>query len=323
MLVWLVFVIPGFIYLTTFGWRPSDRKQIKMTRDEEAVSIRLRNFVNILAEEIGVRNHANYDNLEDASSFIYQSFAELGYPVQVMSYKIDGKVYKNLIAVKQGVTYPGEIIIIGAHYDSCYNPGADDNASGVAGLLELARQFKNSRLNHTVKFIAFVNEEPPFFHTVNMGSYVYTRQAKAKEERIKGSVILEMIGYYSQDLFSQRYLPFLGPFYPNQANFISIVGNLRSRHIANFLYRGFRQKSDFPIEKVISPEFVPGIYYSDHWSFWKMGYPAVMVTDTAFLRNRHYHRQSDKAETLNFDNMTKVVYGLKEAILNLDRELVD
>lgn len=323
MMVWLILIIPAFVYLTTFGWRPSSGKSVQLTRDEKDASVRMRNFVNILAQEIGVRNHAYYENLEDASSFIHHSFAELGYPVQVLAYKVDGKLYKNLIAVKQGTVYPDETIIIGAHYDSCYNPGADDNASGVAGLLELARQLKNIKLNHTVKFIAFVNEEPPFFRTANMGSYVYTRQAKANGERIKGAVILEMIGYFSGDLFSQRYLPFLGPFYPNQANFISIVGNFPSRQIVNFLYQGFRQNNDFPVEKIIAPEFVPGIYYSDHWSFWKMGYPAVMVTDTAFLRSRHYHRQSDTVETLNFESMTKVIYGLKEAVLNLDRELID
>lgn len=322
MMFWLIIVVPSFVILTTFGWRPSSGPKGQSTKEEDKSAVQLRNIVHILSDEISERSFAYYENLEEASSFIYHSFVELGYPVQIISYKIDGKVYKNLIAIKQGVTYPAETIILGAHYDTCFNPGADDNASGVAGLLEIARLLKNVRLNHTVKFIAFVNEEPPFFKSINMGSYVYAHQAKEKGEKIKAAVILEMIGYYSQDLFSQRYLPFLGPFYPNKANFISIVGNLPSRHVVSGIHRGFKYKSNFPVETLIAPEMVPGIYYSDHWSFWQLGIPAIMVTDTAFLRNPHYHKHSDKTQTLDFESMVKVVNGLKEAFINLDSELI-
>ncbi|MCH8903224.1 MAG: M28 family peptidase [Bacteroidetes bacterium] len=228
-------------------------------------------------------------------------------------------------------------IVIGAHYDhlgygshnSLYrgdpqiHNGADDNASGVAGLIELARLLKDTPFRHRLKFAAFVNEEPPFFQTDQMGSFVYIQKTKLLGENIKTAIILEMLGYYSEKPFSQKYPLLLGPFYPNKANFIAIVGNFPSKGIVKSLTKGFRQSSKFPVVRLVSPEFIPGVNFSDHWSFWQVGIPAVMVTDTAYLRSQYYHQKTDLLDTLDYQKMAKVVFGLKEAIIKLDKELSD
>ena len=227
---------------------------------------------------------------------------------------MSGRVFTNIVAHDSLAQNAGETVVIGAHYDSCFNPGADDNASGVAGLIELARLLKGTHLASNLKFVAFTNEEPPFFMTERMGSRVYVRDVRAREEKVRVAIILEMLGFYSERPFSQRYLPLLGPFYPNRANFIALVGNFRTHTVTEKLYKAFRTHSDFPVAMITSPGFIPGINFSDHWSFWKEGIPALMITDTAFLRNPHYHRSSDLPQTLDYEKMTKVLYGLKEAV---------
>ena len=209
---------------------------------------------------------------------------------------------------------PGEVILLGAHYDTCFNPGADDNASGVAGLLELARLVANRETDRTVEFVAFVNEEPPNFKSDNMGSRIYAMKAKAEKKNIAMVIILESIGYYSQN---QKYPVFLGPFLPHKGNFISVIGNLYSKLLVNKVKSVFKKYSGFPVESAALPTFISGIDYSDHWSFWQEGYPAVMITDTAFLRNHNYHKQSDRADTLNYEKMAYVIEGFSCALMDL------
>lgn len=168
----------------------------------------------------------------------------------------------------------------------------------------------------TIKFIAFVNEEPPYYRTEDMGSRIYVRQAKARNETIKAVIILESIGYYSGKINSQRYPPLIGIFYPNQANFIAVVGNFKSRHLVSKIIASFKKYSKFPIFSSVL-DFIPGADFSDHWSFWKEGFPAVMITDTAFLRNPHYHRDSDTWEKLSYENMTWVIEGFCSVMIEL------
>ncbi|MBI5150351.1 MAG: M28 family peptidase [Candidatus Omnitrophica bacterium] len=243
----------------------------------------------------------------------------MGYNPEEWVYDIDGKTYRNIV-VGTNKSFTGEHIIIGAHYDSCFNPGADDNASGIAGLLELARMLKKPDLKVPVMFVAFTNEEPPFFMTGQMGSAVFVRALKESSVKVKAAVILEMIGYYPDGLFSQKYLPLLGPFYPNKADFVAIVGNFASRGVVDFLDNDFKRHQYFPVCALIAPSFVPGINFSDHWSFWQEGYPAVMITDTAYLRNKNYHTATDTVTTLDYEKMAKVVLGLKESIVRLSKE---
>jgi len=277
----------------------------------------LKSHVWNLAHEIGDRSLFKYEALQKASCYITDAFISIGYDVEFQTYNTSGKTVKNIIATKIGVERPKEVIIVGAHYDTCFNPGADDNASSVAGLLEMARLVFSQQTNRSIRFVAFVNEEPPFFKTENMGSCVYVREAKAKGENIKATLILEMIGYYTNKSNSQQYPPFLGLFYPNKGNFICIVGNWRSRRLVKKIVSKFKSQSKFPIESFIGTGFVPGVDFSDHWSFWKEGYLAVMITDTAFYRNPYYHTSSDTYEKLNYLSLAEVVRGLATVLIKL------
>lgn len=315
LIIIVITLIVGFLSL--HGWRFWRRtREMSWQADVQLVQ-RLQAHVYRLAEEIGERSVFKYEKLQEAKAYISAQLASFGYKLEYEDYYITDKMASNIIAVKPGIEFPKEIVIVGAHYDTCFNPGADDNASAVAGLLELARQLQEQQTKRTIRFIAFVNEEPPFFKTEQMGSRVYSRQIKQLNEDIKAVVILEMIGYYSQKPHSQRYPPLFGFFYPNKANFIGVVGNFSSRWLVRQLVRGFKQKSSFPIEAVTTFAFVPGVDFSDHWSFWQEGYPAVMVTDTAFYRNPYYHSAADTYQTLDYENMAAVLTGLSTALLEL------
>lgn len=270
-----------------------------------------------LSEEIGDRSLFNYRALQKAEEYITEQFRSFGYDIEFQEYTISDKPTKNIIALKEGAKNPEEIIIIGAHYDTCFNPGADDNASAVAALLELARLLHDKETNRSIKFIAFVNEEPPFFHTENMGSRIYVKGAKERGEDIKGALILEMIGYYSNEAHSQRYPPLFGLFYPNKGNFIGVVGNFASQWLVKRVASFFKANSQFPVESIVAPSIVSGVDFSDNWSFWKEGYPAVMITDTAFYRYPHYHSDSDTYEKLDYVSMQEVVKGLSGVLFDL------
>ena len=305
-----------FIFLSTFGWR-FKKGDVLLSRDEKELSYSLKGHVYKLSNEIGDRSMFRYDNLIKAEDYIAGEFKSFGYTVKFDEYEVSGKKARNIIAVKEGKEIPGEIVIVGAHYDACFNPGADDNASGIAAVLELARMLAKTETRRTVKFIAFVNEEPPFFKTDSMGSRVYARAAKEKGKNIKGVIVFEMIGYYTDKLHSQRYPPFLGPFYPNRGNFVLVVGNISSRNLGKRVIRYFKDASLFPIESLTGVSIIPGIDFSDHASFWEEKYPAVMITDTAFYRNPNYHTSSDTYETLNYESMAMVTAGFKRVILSL------
>lgn len=206
-------------------------------------------------------------------------------------------------------------IVVGAHYDTVPgSPGADDNASGVAVLIELAR------LGLPVRCVAFANEELPYSHGEEMGSLVFARRARAQGERIAAMFSLEMLGCYSDQPGSQRYPPVIGWFYPDRANFIAFVGDLGARRLVRRAHELFRAHSDFPSESLAAPAFVPGITRSDHWSFRRHGYPALMVTDTAFNRYAHYHLPSDTPEKLDYARMASVTLGLAGMLEELAAE---
>ena len=216
------------------------------------------------------------------------------------------------------MTHPKNILIIGAHYDTVPNtPGADDNASGVACLLELARECFDQETACTVRFVAFVNEEPPFFHTELMGSYVYAKACKDRQENIIGMISLEMLGFYSDQPDSQDFPPEIAKFYPNQGNFIGFVGNPKSQEFFYKVITLFRQTAQIPSEGLIASTLIPATDLSDQWSFWQMDYPAIMLTDTAFYRNRHYHTHRDTIEKLDFASMTKLTAALSRLFHHL------
>jgi len=281
---------------------------------------RLRHHVSVLAGEIGDRNVYRPAALHAAADYIRGEFTGQGHQVTSQRYEVGGVASENLEGTLRGKTKPDEIVLIGAHYDSVQgSPGANDNASGVAALLEISREIVQFTPERTVRFVAFVNEEPPFFSSAQMGSMVYAKAARERGEDIRLMISLEMLGFYSDAPGSQSYPPLLRFFYPDRANFIAMVSNLSSRRQLRELVQAFSAHSDFPVESLAAFEVVPGLSWSDQLSFWRQGYPAVMVTDTAFYRYPHYHRASDTLDKLAYAPMARVVEGLRQAIAVLSR----
>jgi len=283
-----------------------------LTEKEVAFRDGLRQDVEKLADEIGERNVVHYQNLSTAEDFIEKSFEEAGYEVRRHGYQVSGKTCYNIEVEISGTAKANEIIIIGGHYDSVIGcPGANDNATGVAAVLALGRAFAGKKISRTLRFVAFVNEEPLFFKTPQMGSFVYAKGCRERGEKIVAMVSLETIGYYSNEAGSQDY-PFpIGLFYPSTGNFIAFVGNISSRGLVREVVASFRRQVKFPSEGGAFPSIIPGVGWSDHWAFWRMGYPAVMVTDTAPFRYPYYHTAQDTPDKIHYDYLTRVVDGLK------------
>ena len=314
-----VFTAVAFVAIkaTTLGWNflaPSYPGGATLTKPES-----LRKTVTVLAVEIGPRDlyNNNKARLRRSEDYIAARFKAAGCQVEFQEYTASAVKVKNISCVQPGSSLPGEIIVIGAHYDTFNNPGADDNASGVAGLLELAEYAAGKTYARTLKFVAFVNEEPPFFKQEGMGSAVYAKAAKAAGDDIRAAIVLEMIGYFTEEKFSQRYPPLIGPFLPPKGNFIAQIANFPSRKLAGRIDEGFRKASSLPLRTISLPSFVPGVDYSDHRSFWAQGYPAVMFTDTSFYRTPHYHKPSDLPDTLNYGYMAALLDGIKAAMDDL------
>ncbi|MFC1703514.1 M28 family peptidase [Candidatus Omnitrophota bacterium] len=314
-----IFVLIAFLMVraTTIGWRFWSKQMRSAVIEDTTLAQTLKEHVRVLSHEIGDRSVFSYEALQQAEGYIVNQLTSFGYNVEFQPYSVYGKNVRNIIVTKEGIEKPEEIVVVGAHYDTCGNPGADDNASAIAGLLELARSALDAENKRTLQFIAFVNEEPPFFMTDDMGSRVYTKKAKEQGKDIKAALILEMIGYYNDASFSQRYPPLFGFFYPNKANFICVVGDFNSRWLAKDIVSRFKRISAFPIESIVTFRAVPGVEFSDHWSFWQEGYPAVMITDTAFYRYPHYHSPLDTYEKLDYDSMAEVVTGLQSTVVTL------
>jgi len=284
----------------------------------QALADRLRNHVGRLAGEIGERNVFRAQALQAAAKYIRTEWAAQGYQVAVNSYTVEGVLSENLEVTLPGKSKPGEIILIGAHYDTVMgSPGANDNASGVAALLEISRKFAGLARGRTLRFVAFVNEEPPFFFWGKMGSMIYAKEVRTRGDDIRLMVSLEMLGFYTDQQGSQSYPPLLRFFYPDRGNFIAFVSNFKSRRALRQLVDAFRSRSDFPAESLATFEFVPGVSWSDHLSFWRENYTAVMITDTAFYRYAYYHTALDTPEKLNYDSMARVVEGLENAFAAL------
>jgi len=285
---------------------------------DAVLSARLRRHVERLAGGIGERHVWRPEALRAAAAYIRGELEALGCEVAAQSYRVAELDCDNLEAELPGEAARAEIIVVGAHYDTVQgSPGADDNASGVAALIEIARALRGARLARTVKLVAFVNEEPPFFYWGEMGSKVYAREARRRGDDVRVMLSLEMLGCYDDAPGSQSYPPLLGWFYPDRGNFIAFVSNLASRRALRRVVEAFRARSDFPAEQLASPSFVPGVAWSDQLSFWRAGYPAVMVTDTAFYRNPHYHCASDTPDRLRYPEMARVVEGLAATIAAL------
>lgn len=291
---------------------PAVSPAVELSAEEAEAAKRLEGDVRRLAGEIGERNMWHFERLEQAAKYIEYELRTAGWAVGAQEYELQGRRPRNIVAEIAGSESPQEIVLIGAHYDSVMgSPGANDNGSGVAALLELSRMLFGARPRRTLRLVAFVNEEPPFFKTSEMGSRVHARAAKRSGEKIVAMVSLETIGYYSEAEGSQMF-PFtpLRFFYPTRGNFVAFVSNFRSRALLQRSLKAFRAASDFPAEGLAAPEWLIGVDWSDQWSFWRSGYPAVMITDTAPFRYRHYHTMQDTPDKVDYEALARVTAGL-------------
>ncbi len=284
----------------------------------------LQAHVQLLAGDIGERNIWHPAALNDAAAYIESEWNHQGYAVRRLPYEVSGVHCANLEAIRNGNARWREILLIGAHYDSVVgSPGANDNASGVAALLEISRMFAAIEPAMTVRFVAFVNEEPPFFMSGKQGSAVYAKAARLRRDDIRLMASIETIGWYSDRPGSQRYPPLFNLFYPDRANFIGMVSDFRSRGVMRRLARAFRANSDFPLQTVVTFRFVPGVSWSDHRSFWRQGYQAIMVTDTAPYRYAQYHAAHDTPDKLAYPEFSRVTLGLCAAFMDIGQNGLD
>jgi Peptidase family M28 len=311
-------VIVGLVWF--FGIRMPGRNissAAALNEAEVALRAELVADVRALAGGIGERNLNRYPQLVAATDLIEASLARAGLTPRRDSYDLRGRACHNIEVEIRG-TRP-EILVVGAHYDSVSgSPGANDNGSGVAGLLALARRFAGKPCGQTLRFVAFVNEEPPYFQTEEMGSLVYAKRCKERGDKISAMISLETIGYFSDEPRSQKYPSAgLGFFYPTKGNFIGFIGNTKSRELLRTAVSAFKNERKLPCEGAVLPAVIPGIGWSDHWAFWECGYPAIMVTDTAPFRYPHYHSSTDTPDKLDYDRFALVVSGMEGVIAEL------
>jgi hypothetical protein len=317
-----IVVVAILTLLWWFGVRMPGKnisKAAPLSPDEVALREELRANVEKLAGEIGERNMWHYPQLNAAADFIEDFFSRAGFRPRRDSYEMRGQACHNIEAEIPGAR--PEILLIGAHYDSVFgSPGANDNGTGVAAMLALARRFAGTSPQHTLRFVAFVNEEPPYFLSDEMGSFIYAGRCKARGDRINAMISLETIGYFSDAPRSQTYpSPGLGLFYPKIGNFIGFVSNVHSRSLLRRVVALFRKHAKIASEGAALPAFIPGVSWSDQWSFWRHGYPGIMITDTAPFRYPHYHSSSDTPDKLDYDRFTLVVSGMEKVIEDLDK----
>ncbi len=322
---WIVlFVVTGLAVVALLAcmvWMPGQSYRGPLAPLDGAdveMADRLRGHVETLCRHPAGRNHVEKDGLAGARDYIAAQFEAAGYEVEYQFYPVGDDQFANIEVTRRGGTLADEIVVVGAHYDAVMgSPGANDNGSGVAALLELAKQFSAAEPARTIRFVAFVNEEPPHFYYDTMGSAVYARAAAARRDKIVAMFSLETIGYFRDEAGSQRYpFPF-NLFYPDRGNFVGFVGNLRSRKLVRRSLGAFRAQANFPSEGVAAPAFVPGVDWSDHRSFWQQGYPALMITDTAPYRYPYYHSVQDTPDKVEYDKMVPLVRGLEAMLRQL------
>ena len=299
-LAWYMVAMPGKSYAG--GLQP-------LSEEERALADRLSRHVRAIASR--EHNVWTAPALEMAAQYIERTLSEQGHAVAAQRFRYQSSEVRNIEVQIAGGASASEIIVVGAHYDSIAGAtGANDNGSGVAAVLELARLMRGAQLERSVRFVAFVNEEPPFYRTGEMGSQYYARRSRERGENVVAMLSLETIGYYSDRGGSQRY-PFpLGLFYPASGNFVAFVSKLGSRRLLHRALGAFRRHAEFPSEGVAAPAFIPGVDWSDHWSFWQQGYPALMVTDTALYRYPWYHSVQDTPDKIDYERLARVVTGL-------------
>jgi Peptidase family M28 len=309
--LWLMLHVPG---------RPYRGPLPPLTAEESDLAERLRRHVEAIASR--PHNVRHYAELERAAAYIEDALKSLGYAISPQPYAVDGRMVRNIAAaLPSRVAEGAAAVVVGAHYDSAGDaPGANDNGSGAAALLELARLLRDlGPARHELQLVFFVNEEPPYFGTEDMGSWRYARLLAERRQPVRAMLSLETLGAYSDAAGSQRYPAPFGLVFPSTANFIAFVGTPRARPLVHEAIGSFRRHTQFPTIGGVAPAVVPGIDWSDHWAFGQFGFPGIMVTDTAFYRYPHYHRPSDTPDKLDYERLARVTKGLDRLIRDLAR----
>jgi len=286
-----------------------------LTSEEVKVQKRLAAHVQYLSSTIGERNLRRSGTLPATVQYLRNQLEQLNYTVTEQEYSVDNQQVSNLEVILPGSDSSASNVVVGAHYDTAeLAPGANDNGTGVAAVLELARLLRTSKLRKTVRLVLFTNEEPPYFQTHQMGSVVYARQLRRDRVPVAAMIAVETIGFYSDRAGSQKYPPLLNLFYSDRGDFIGFVGNSESRNLLRRSLRVFRESCKFPSDGIAAPESLPGIGWSDQWAFWRAHSPAIMITDTALFRNPFYHTPEDTADKLDYGRMARVVHGLTHVV---------
>jgi Zn-dependent M28 family amino/carboxypeptidase len=293
-----------------------------MAPDRQKIEAALRLHVDRLAGLIGPRTYDKPKSIEAAMGYIRKQWSEMDYDVTEEPFDAIGVEARNLIVKKPGTSKADEIVLLGAHYDTVpTTPGADDNASAVAVLLEVSRLLKDHQARRTARYVAFACEEPPFFNFSAMGSQHHARQSRKRSEKIVGMFCLEMVGYFSDAPGSQKIPPAIPKairwLFPKRGNFLAAVGNMASWKLCYRFRIGFKRAARLGLFSICLPEKIGEIRLSDNSSFWDQGYPALMLTDTSFLRNPHYHQPTDTPDTLDYARMTEVTLGVAAAMKRL------
>lgn len=312
-----IIIVAGLMFIALFCFT-ADYKNKPVQKSHVPADISLvESHLKALIQTPEFRNHKNTDQLNEVADYIKQNFSKYGDSTVFQEYAVEGKIYKNVIT--SFGTENKKRIIIGAHYDVCGDQqGADDNATGVTALLELARMLKDQKLNYRIDLVAYTLEEPPYFRTENMGSHIHARYLKNHNIDVYGMASVEMIGYFKDEKGSQTYpLGILSWVYGDQGDFITLVKKFGAGNFVNNFSTGFKEANQIKTETFTAPEFVKGTDFSDHLNYWKFGYSALMITDTSFFRNKNYHEKTDTLETLDLVRMTKVIDGIFLSLIHM------
>ena len=277
----------------------------------------IKKHLTVLTKTNQFRTHDNVAQLNETADYIRSVFEQFADSVSIQEYEANGQIYKNVIG-SFGTEY-SKRSVVGAHSDVCGpQEGADDNASGVVGLLELARLLQGQQLNNRIDLVAYTLEEPPYFRTDLMGSYIHAKSLADSGAEVYGMVSLEMIGYFQDHKKSQSYpIGLLSLFYGNKGNYITLVNKFGAGKFARDFGNKFKASKAIKTKTFTGPPALPGIDFSDHQNYWKFGYSALMLTDTAFYRNKNYHQTTDTMETLDLKRMAKVIEGVYSALIKL------
>jgi hypothetical protein len=320
-----LFGVGGFAvltYLTSVPGKPHQGALPALTGEERAIATTLKRHIATIAAR--PHNIEHYDELEKVAAYLEATLKSHGYAVSRQEYVADGETVRNIdVAIEPpAATINPEVVVVGAHYDSAEDaPGANDNGSGTAIVLELARLLTDlqGKSGKRIRLVLFVNEEPPYFQTDDMGSLRYAKLLAARKERVTAMFSLETLGYYSSEAGSQHYPPPFGLMFPDRGDFVSFVGLLNSRPLVHDAMRSFRAHTSFPSIGGVAPGAIPGIDWSDHWAFAEHGFQAVMITDTAIFRYPHYHKPTDTPDKVDTERLARVTKGIERVVRDLAR----